>query len=83
MVTEMDAPASDGGRCFCTCVFDFGLSAGNIPEQTIDLRVVRHVSDEGTSNVVFEGAIDLTEGSGWEIIDDTPAMFCGEEPISS
>ncbi len=82
VVTETDAPESAGGRCFCTCVFDFGLAAQNVPEQTINLRLIRHVTDEGDSSVVFDGTIDLTQGSGWEIIDDTPAMFCGEEPLS-
>lgn len=82
VVTETDAPEGDGGRCFCSCVFDFGLSAENVPAGMMDLQIVRHVTDEGAPQVIFEGTLDLDEVSGWEIIDDTPALFCGEPEVS-
>ncbi|MBW2524309.1 MAG: hypothetical protein JRI23_09050 [Deltaproteobacteria bacterium] len=82
VVTELDAPEGGGARCNCSCVFDFGISAEGIAEETISLELRRHVTDQGDSTVVFEGTLDLTAGAGWELLDDMPAMFCGEPQAS-
>lgn len=77
VVTETDAPGSLGERCGCMCVFDFALEADGIAEDVIQLRIVRHVTDEmAAPEVVFEGALDLAAASGSEIIDPAPAMSC-------
>lgn len=81
IVTETDAPEGEYGRCNCSCVFDFALSASDIPNTIIHLQLVRTVTDEGAPYVAFEGLLDLREGSGWEIVDDEPAMFCGDGPL--
>ncbi len=81
VVTETDQP--DGyGRCSCMCVFDFALVADPIPEEVISIEIVRDVSDDGSDpQVVFSGELDLRKGSGSEVIDDTPSMWC--EPLAS
>ncbi len=75
VITETDAPEMMG-RCGCMCVFDYALDAQGIPEQSIPVRVMRHVTDNGGPYVVFEGELDLTQGSGVEVIDDEPSMWC-------
>lgn len=79
VVTETDAPEMFDGmtaRCGCMCVFDFGLAAEGIAEEVIQLRLIRHVTDSGAPTVVFEGSIDLGQGSGFEIVDEVPSMWC-------
>ena len=80
VVAETDAPTSGGGRCDCLCVFDFALTASDIPVGRIPLRLTRHVTDEGGApSVVWEGEIDLGAGSGSVVLDTTDAgMWCGE-----
>ena len=88
VVTETDAPEmhmGQGARCGCTCVFDFALEAEGIAQETIQVEVRRHVTDDSAGlQTVFQGSLDLSEQSGWEIIDGTPTMWCGldssEEP---
>jgi hypothetical protein len=76
VVTERDAPMNYGARCACMCVFDFTMEATGIPEGTIQLRIVLEVTDwEEGSGTVFEGELDLTQGSGSVIIDDTPIDY--------
>jgi hypothetical protein len=70
--TETDAPEGGWGRCLCMCVYDFVIKVDNIPPGTISIRIDRVVTDrpEG-SGLVYEGELDLTLGSGSEVIDDT------------
>ncbi len=89
VVTETDAPEIYEGteaRCSCMCVYDFALEAQGIPEQVIQLKLERDVTDGGQGvQTLFEGALDLTAGSGFEILDDTPSMWCeiDSEPAPS
>lgn len=85
VVTERDAPQIVGGmasRCNCMCVFDFGVSVEPVPAGTIDVRVVLEVTDSAdASTVVWEGAIDLTKGSGSIVIDSSSAdPWCSQTP---
>ena len=79
VVTETDAPEGGAGRCACLCVFDYDLSATGIPGGVIPLRLMRHVSDSGNIYQVWEGELDLAEGSGFVILDNSPEdVWCGE-----
>ena len=87
VVTETDAPEQIGdgtSRCFCICVFDYSMTAQPIREDVIQLRIVRDVtdSDEGPQTV-FEGSLDLTEGGGSVVIDETPSEWCYYEEAPS
>jgi hypothetical protein len=80
VVTETDAPqASAGGaRCGCMCVFDFTTEVEPVPAGTIQLRVVRNVTDsEVGPETIWEGALDLTAGSGNVTLDASGVdMWC-------
>jgi hypothetical protein len=83
VVTETDAPEVYEGqtaRCNCACVFDFALQAEGIGQEPIELEIRRHVTDESqAAQTVFAGTLDLSQQSGWEIIDTAPAMGCETE----
>jgi hypothetical protein len=83
VATQTDAPENVGGepaRCGCMCVFDFTLVADPIPAGPIDLTIVREVTDDNEgASTVFDGTLDLTEGSGEIVVDDSPATFCGDQ----
>jgi len=83
VITETDEPEFGDARCGCMCVFDFSLSAEGIPAGTIQVKLVREVSDwpEG-SGVVFEGELDLSAGAGFVVLDDADTMWC-EDPEES
>ena len=79
LIDELDAPQNGDGRCHCMCVFDYDLSATGIPAGIITVRLMRHVTDSGDEFMVWEGELDLAEGSGFVILDDTPEdNWCGE-----
>jgi len=73
VMLETDDPEFGDARCACMCVFDFEVIAEGIPEEPIQLRVERVVSDwpEGTG-AVWEGELDLTLGSGFVVVDPEP-----------
>jgi hypothetical protein len=70
VVTETDEPAEGGMRCRCLCVYDYSLRVEGVTAGTIDVRLVRFVTEEG-ERVVWEGAIDLTAGAGAIVLDET------------
>jgi hypothetical protein len=80
VVTERDAPEFEDARCACMCVFDFTLEATGVPEAVIPLQIILDVTDsQDGPRVTFEGELDLTQGSGSIVIDDTDAdMWCTE-----
>ena len=85
VVSERDAPqivAGSTARCNCMCVFDFGVSVEPVPAGSIDVRVTLDVTDSGeAAKVVYEGSIDLSQGSGAIVIDSTSAdPWCGQMP---
>ena len=70
LVTEIDAPGD--GRCRCTCVFDYTVSFTGTAAWEVPLRVVRDVIDDDAGPIaVWEGTLDLTQGSGRIVIDTT------------
>lgn len=74
VVTETDAPEGEGGRCFCTCVFDLSVTLTGVAEGPTAVRLVRDVTDEaGGPRVLFEGDLDLAAGEGAEVLTTDPA----------
>ncbi|HOX43084.1 MAG TPA: hypothetical protein PK668_05785 [Myxococcota bacterium] len=78
VLTETDDPEFGDARCACMCTFDFAVTATGIPAGEIQLRLELLVSDwaEG-SGTVWEGSLDLSQGSGQVVVDDQPAAMCG------
>ncbi|MFC1654980.1 hypothetical protein ACFL2F_04155, partial [Myxococcota bacterium] len=78
--TEWDAPEGGWGRCGCMCVFDYTIQVTGIPQEVINIRIDRDVSDwPEATGTVYTTQLDLTLGSGFEIIDDEPVdIWCGE-----
>ena len=80
LVTEVDQPDGIGGRCGCMCVFDFELEANELPERTIKLVLERDVTDsENGIQTVWEGELDLSQGSGDIVVDETDVEGWCEE----
>jgi hypothetical protein len=76
LVTETDEPGD--GRCHCMCVFDFNVVAEGIPEGVIRVRLERMVTDwPEASGLVWEGDLDLAQGSGEIVVSSAPSSFCG------
>jgi hypothetical protein len=81
VITEIDAPqAQNGGaRCHCMCVYDFDASfsiysAGGL----VPIKLVRDVTDDNEPpKTVFSGQLNLSAGSGSEVLDTTDVgMWC-------
>lgn len=70
VVTETDEPEGGSGRCHCLCVFDFALTVEDVAAGTIALRLLRFVTETGET-LVWEGALDLAEGAGAIVLDET------------
>ncbi len=70
----MTAGGPEGARCDCTCVFDLQVEAQQIPGGTIQVRLVREITDSGPAQTLFAGTIDLSAGSGSIIIDTSPVF---------
>lgn len=68
LLKEVDSP-EQAGRCDCMCVYDLQVEAQQIPGGTIQLRLVREVTDDGGAQTLYTGAIDLSAGSGTIVID--------------
>jgi hypothetical protein len=79
--TETDAPEGGWGRCACMCVFDFTIIVGGIPPGVIPFRIERVVTDwPEETGTVTTGQLDLSEGSGFIVVDETDVYpWCGEE----
>jgi len=80
VITERDEPEFDNARCACMCVYDFTIEASGIAEGVIPLRIEREVTDwEEGSGLVWEGELDLSQGSGSVVIDETDVgPWCGD-----
>jgi hypothetical protein len=70
VITETDAP-DNYGRCHCMCVYDFDASfsiysAGGL----VPIKLVRDVTDDNEPpKTIFSGQLDLSVGSGSEVLD--------------
>jgi len=72
LVTETDAPEFGDARCGCMCVFDFSVEVQEVAMGVIDIKLVRDVTDSETgAEVIYEGSLDLADGSGSVIVDET------------
>jgi len=81
VLRETDDPEFGGVRCACMCVYDFEVIAEGIPEEVIQVRVERAVSDwPGGSGVAFEGELDLALGDGFVVVDPEPEPNWCEPP---
>jgi hypothetical protein len=83
VLREQDAPEFGDARCGCMCVFDFTVDVQGIAAGVIPIRVEREVTDgEGGNEVIFEGDLDLSAGSGSIEIDPTDVEpWCSGEMI--
>jgi hypothetical protein len=80
---EIDSPEMLGGepaRCNCMCVFDFKTEVTDVRTDSIQLVLMRHVTDSGDPEQVWAGTLDFsTERSGELILDDQPLEYgCAE-----
>jgi len=80
VITETDTPEGDMGRCDCMCVFDFALTATDVPAEVVPVRLMRRVTDSSDEPLtIWEGSLDLSLGSGSFELDTTDVgMWCGE-----
>ena len=80
VVQETDAP-DQGARCYCMCVFDFAVEVEGVPTGTIDLRILRDITDDAQEEqLVFEGQLDLGADEGVVELDASDVgMWCEEE----
>lgn len=75
ILTEVDEPAGEGGRCFCDCIFDYaiGVTVGSseITSGIVYVAITREVTDFGlAAETVWEGSIDLSAGSGSIVVHE-------------
>lgn len=80
VVTETDSPESGDARCGCMCVYDYQTAIDGVAQGSVDLRIVRDVtdSDEGAT-LVWEGSIDTSTSTGAvDISVDDLGPWCGE-----
>ena len=75
VITEIDAPEQGNMRCRCMCVFDFEVTfdAGVAPAGgMLPIKLVRDVTDDtDPAKTVFSGKLDLSQGSGTEVLDSS------------
>ena len=71
VLTEVDEPAGEGGRCFCDCSFDYAVDLTVGFSGTIDVMITREITDFGMGvETVWEGSIDLSAGSGSIVVHE-------------
>lgn len=74
VVHQKDEPegAAGGARCGCMCVFDYKTTLTGVSGSSIDIEIVREVTDEGSGvKAVWSGTLDLTKAAGEIVIDKT------------
>lgn len=69
-IHETDKPVSGKGRCLCLCFFDFQIELPQIPSGVISVQLHRHVTDEGPQQLIWQGALDLSQGNGDVVIQE-------------
>jgi len=70
VVRETDEPLDGETRCRCLCVYDYSVQVEGVAPGPIDVQLVRFVTEDG-ERVVWEGALDLGQGSGAIVLDET------------
>jgi hypothetical protein len=76
VLTETDAPEGGTGRCDCLCVFDYTVAVDPVEEGEIPVRLVRNVTDGEGPVTLWEGTIDLADGSGSVTLDASETVWC-------
>lgn len=72
VVTETDRPVDGDARCLCSCVFDFAVTVYDVPPGTTRIKILRIVTDQNPrQELVYEGELDLLEGSGFVVVDES------------
>lgn len=66
VICENDQPEEGGGRCRCTCVFDFYIEVAGVAPKTQPVSLSLTIDDTTTEK--WTGSIDLSEGSGEVVI---------------
>jgi hypothetical protein len=68
LIEESDAPEGGlfgSGRCDCMCVYDFRVTAEEIPARTLTVRLKRDVTDDDEAvRTVWRGELPLAQGAG-------------------
>ena len=78
VITESDEPESGDARCGCMCMFDYAVDIPNLSGDSVDIKVQRNITDASPAlSVIWEGSLDLTQGSGQEMIEED-AGWCDE-----
>ena len=79
VITQIDEPEIDDGhelRCGCMCLFDYGISLHDVPEESIPIQIVRYVPDNNPNTwTAWEGTLDLSEGNG-EVLIQADVGWC-------
>jgi hypothetical protein len=75
VIREIDAPEQGNMRCKCMCVYDFEVTfdTGVVPVGgLLPIKLVRDTTDDNEpAKTVFSGKLDLSQGSGTEVLDKT------------
>jgi len=73
-ISETDAPIiyeGEPARCGCMCFYDFAVSLPDVSCGVISVKLTRDVTDDGEPRyTVWEGEIDLADGSGEIVVDE-------------
>ncbi len=73
IIRETDAPAES--RCLCMCFFDFTIGLPDMLPESIGVELYRHVTDDGPEWLVWQGTLELNQGSG-EIVIQKNIGWC-------
>lgn len=69
LITEIDAPEQQGGRCLCMCVFDFAVTIKQVQAGLVPIEIRRDTTDDSAApKTVFKGTLDLSKSAGSELI---------------
>ncbi len=67
-VTERERPAA-GASCTTTCTYDLAMSIPEVRSAEIFVKLLRDTDDGGGPVLVWQGSLDLAQGSGRALAD--------------
>ena len=65
-----------GARCDCMCHFDYSADIKNVSGTEVNLSVFTDVEENEGPETVWEGTIDLSEGSGTIVVKERSGDNC-------